>query len=145
MGCVRRVNLFPNPLFDPSGMTTDPFGTDAKEYMPGDGTFNPPYNMSLTLKGLIVGESYVLRTEATGDDPNAGIVSDTAQVMGRPVDGVITVRFTHKATDQSKDRILFTKGTYSHALVELARTFDDSLPYFDYKTMPREAGGGYSS
>lgn len=29
--------------------------------------------------------------------------------------------------------------------LELASTFDESLPYFDWSTMPRETGGGYSS
>lgn len=29
--------------------------------------------------------------------------------------------------------------------LESASTYDDGLPYFDWATMPREAGGGYSS
>ena len=29
--------------------------------------------------------------------------------------------------------------------LELASTFDQAYPYFDWATMPRETGGGYSS
>lgn len=142
---IYRVNLFLNPLFNPDGMHMGAFNEDNSGFMPGDGTFRVVGRSAhLLLPELEVGAEYVFRCEVVEEDPDgdtrASLWTDGNVRLSNfvsPVDGVILIRFKYKTDetgDQSKNRVLFGKGTYTHPQLELASTFDAAV-----------AGGGLRS
>ena len=138
---VIRRNLFSNPLFDPDGTSRDPWGTDLSRFMTGDGTLDvSEYDgaMSMGIVGMLTGEAYVFRCRAEGDAPRASIWSDVqiSSDVG-PENGVITIKFRYRNNgNSSMDRIAFSGGVFSEPQLELAGTFNESLPFFYHGTMP---------
>lgn len=138
---ILRVNLFPNPLFDPDGTSTDPWGTDSSEFMTGDGTFDvSEYDgiLAMGIVGMLPGEAYVFRCRAEGDAPRVSIWSDVQVASNTgPESGVITIGFRYRNDgNSSTDRVCFSGGVFSEPQLELAGTFNESLPFFYYGTMP---------
>lgn len=142
---IYRVNLFLNPLFSPSGMHMGAFNEDNSGFMPGDGTFSVVgRNAQLLLPELEVGSEYVFRCEVVAeqedDSTRISLWTDSSVQLSNfvaPADGVILIRFryrTGETGDQSKNRVLFGKGTYTHPQLELASTFDAAV-----------SGGGFAS
>lgn len=140
---IQRVNLFPNPLFDPDGTNKDPWGTDLSRFMTGDGTLDvSEYDgvQAMRIVGMLPGEAYVFRCRAEGDAPRVSIWSDVQVTSNTgPENGVITIRFRYRNDGHSStDRVSFSGGVFSQPQLELAGTFSESLPFFHYGTMPRE-------
>ena len=142
---IYRVNLFLNPLFNPDGMHMGAFNEDNSGFMPGDGTFRVEGRSAhLLLPELEIGVEYVFRCEVVDEDPDgdtrASLWTDGSVQLSNltsPVDGVILIRFKYRTDatgDQSNNRVLFGKGTYTHPQLELASTFDAAV-----------AGGGFAS
>lgn len=141
MSDVIRRNLFPNPLFDPDGTNKDPWETDLSKYMTGDGTFDVSESAgapAMGIVGMVPGEAYVFRCRAEGDAPRVSIWSDVQVTSNTgPENGVITIRFRYRNNgNSSTDRISFSGGVFSEPQLELAGTFNESLPFFYYGTMP---------
>lgn len=150
---ARRVNLFTNPLFSPTGFRYGAWGVNYAKCMAGDGMLDVSKStekdnygtyVEIHAKLLTPGVEYVF--SAQPEDDAAGRLSfwyseNKSVSAERDGDGRITVRFT--ASDYRYQRCIFHNGVWSRPLIESASTFDESLPYFDYKTMP--LGGGYSS
>lgn len=152
MGYTLRVNLFPNPLFSPTGFRYGAWGADYAKCMAGDGmldvsksTAKDDYGpfVEIHAKLLTPGVEYVFSAQPEDDAADRLVfwyAADKSAFVERDGDGRVTVRFT--ASDYRYQRCFFHKGVWSRPLIESASTFDESLPYFDYATMPREAGGG---
>ena len=153
MGYTRRVNLFPNPLFSPTGFRYGAWSADYVKCMAGDGmldvsksTADDGYGpfVEIHAKLLTPGVEYVFSAQPEDDAADRlafWYAENESASVGRDGDGRMTVRFT--ASDYGYQRCFFHNGVWSRPLLESASTFDESLPYFDYKTMP--LGGGYSS
>ena len=151
---ISRVNLFLNPLFNPDGMHMGAFNEDNSGLMPGDGTFRVVgMNANLLLPELEVGAEYVFRCEVVAEQEDGStrisIWTDGSVQLSNlvsPADGVILIRFTYRTDatgDQSNNRVLFGKGTYTHPQLELASTYDAAvagggLRFFAWNTMPRD-------
>lgn len=153
MGYTRRVNLFPNPLFSPAGYRYGAWGIDYAKCMTGDGMLDVSKSsekdnlgpfVEIHAKLLTPGVEYVFSAQPEDDAADRlsfWYAGDKRASVERDGDGRMTVRFT--ASDYGYKRCIFHTGRWSRPLIESASTFDESLPYFDYKTMP--LGGGYSS
>lgn len=154
MGYTRRVNLFLNPLFSPHGFRYGAWGTDSAKCMAGDGMLDVSKStendglgpfVEIHAKLLTPGVEYVFSAQPEDDAADRltfWYAEDKNAFVKRDGDGRMTVRFT--ASDYRYQRCIFHKGVWSRPLIESASTFDESLPYFDYETMPL-GGGGYSS
>ena len=147
---VQRVNLFPSPLFShyqkSNEATTDIEVADGVITVNGHNTAKSYVQWSIA--GLEPGTRMVFRCrcEPVGEWPQSGAVvllyrtdwsiagSITASQIadgvafrefGAPSDGVVVVRFPAM------------NGTrFSEPLLETKATFDESLPFFYYGTMP---------
>ena len=136
---MRRVNLYPNPHFDPDGATTGAWGTDYAGDMPGDGTLHPSSSQGFDefkIPELEPGAEYVFSVRSENGAGSVAIWSrENLRPSTRPDgDGLIYIRFrAPESGSQSTNRVVFANsGVYSKPQLELAETYDS-------------AGGGFAS
>lgn len=144
---TRRINLFPNPGFDPDGFAAGVWDGDHSAEMPGDGTFVPdPGHEYSTLKlpELREGVEYVISLKAVGTTVVTCWLNDAQQWFTKGDDDVFTLRYTVAAGEsQASNRFVFTRGVvYSEPQIEPASTSDPAvagggLRFFAWDTMPR--------
>ena len=155
MGYTRRVNLFLNPLFSPTGFRYGAWGADYAKCMAGDGMLDTSKSsmkddygtfVEIHAKLLTPGVEYVFSAQPEDDAADRLAVwytENKSASVERDGDGRMTVRFT--AFDYRYQRCFFHKGVWSRPLIEPASTFDESLPYSTGPPCPTRVGGGYSS
>lgn len=151
MSLVIRKNLFPSPLFShyyKSGeATTDIEVTDGVITVNGTNTSKSYVQWLIT--GLEPGTRMVFRCrcEPVGDWPQSGNVvwlyrtdwGDVGNItVSQIADGVAFREFNAPADGVVGVRFNAMNGTkFSEPLLEAKATFDESLPFFCYGTMPR--------
>lgn len=148
---VQRVNLFPSPLFShyqkSYEATTDIEVADG--VITVNGTNTSKSYVEWTIRGLEPGVRMVFRCmcEPVGEWPQSGSVvwlyrTDWVAVgditASQIRDGVASCEFNAPADGVVGVRFRAMNGTrFSEPLLEAKSTFDESLPFFYYGTMPR--------
>lgn len=170
MGYVIRRNLIPGPRFQhvdrlkSSGVTVQAVDHEnGRRYVRAiyDGVGTDPY-LNIANDIIAVPGSYCLfyNVFAQGGDGklnvftrDSGNPSNYVLVYSMPVGDGQTIRQASNQLTLNEVTIVRivppkTSGGYimiTETNLELAATFDESLPYFDWSTMPDPRGGGYSS
>lgn len=150
MSLVIRKNLFPSPLFShyqkSNEATTDIEVADG--VITVNGTDTSKSYVEWSIAGLEPGTQMVFRCrcEPVGEWPQSGAVvwlyrTDWATVVDITVsqiaDGVAFCEFSAPADGVVGVRFKAVNGTrFSEPLLEAKSTFDESLPFFYYGTMP---------
>lgn len=150
MSLVIRKNLFPSPLFShyqKSGEATTDIEV-ADGVITVNGTDTSRSYVEWTIRGLDPGVRMVFRCrcEPVGEWPQSGAVvwlyrTDWAAVgditVSQIADGVAFCEFSAPADGVVGVRFRAMNGTrFSEPLLEAKSTFDESLPFFYYGTMP---------
>lgn len=152
MSLVIRKNLFPSPLFSHYRKSGE--ATTNIEVADGVITVNgtdpsKSYVEWMTIRGLEPGTRMVFRCrcEPVGEWPQSGNVvwlyrTDWGTVgninVSQIADGVAFCEFNAPADGVVGVRFMAVNGTkFSEPLLEAKATFDESLPFFYYGTMPR--------
>lgn len=151
---VQRVNLFPSPLFSHYQKSNEA-STDievADGVITVNGTNTSKSYAQWRIAGLEPGTRMVFRCrcEPVGEWPQSGGViwvyrSDWVSVgaagditVSQIADGVAFCEFDAPADGVVGVRFRAMNGTrFSELLLEAKSTFDESLPFFYYGTMPR--------
>lgn len=148
---IQRVNLFPSPLFShyqkSEEATTDIEVADGVIAVNGPNTSRS--YVQWRIAGLEPGTRMVFRCrcEPVGEWPQSGRLVwlyrtgwDTVGniTVSQIVDGVAFCEFNAPAEGVVSVRFTAMNGTkFSEPLLEAKSTFDESLPFFYYGTMPR--------
>lgn len=141
---MQRINLWPNPKFDPTGFHVVKKGGDISKYMTGGTLANTRGDYIDLPFACEVGVEYVCTYRIVSNDTNknSGIFSGSmckypsAQTVGK-----YTIRFTPVANDA---RLGVPSGmAISELSVEAADTYDAALGgglpgFFTGDTMPRD-------
>ena len=153
-GLVQRVNMFPNPRFNPEGYRYGAWGTDYAKCM-SDGVLSMSTSLNdgsfveIAVKGLTAGEEYVFSAKPVDGTTGISLAfwtmhdGEDADYLAKLVGDRFVGRMI--ASGDKIERLVFNHGQWTEPLIELASTYDESFPYFDYSTMPDPRGGGYSS
>lgn len=141
---MQRINLWPNPKFDPTGFHVVKKGGDISKYMTG-GTLANTRGEYIDLPfACEVGVEYVCtcRIVSNNTTNKSGIYSGgTAKYPSAQTVGKYTIRFTPTANDT---RLGIPSGmAISELSVEAADTYDAALGgglpgFFSGDTMPRD-------
>lgn len=141
---MQRINLWPNPKFDPTGFHVVKKGGDISKYMTG-GTLANTRGEYIDLPfACEVGVEYVCTYRIVSNDTTnkSGIFSgSTSECPSAQTVGKYTIRFTPTANDT---RLAIPTGmAISELSVEAADTYDRAvgggLPgFFTGDTMPRD-------
>lgn len=142
---MQRINLWPNPKFDPTGFHVVKKGGDISKYMTG-GTLANTRGEYIDLPfACEVGVEYVCTFRIVSNDTTnkaIGIFFDgTAEYPSAQTVGKYTIRFTPTANDT---RLAIPSGmAISELSVEAADTYDAALGgglpgFFTGDTMPRD-------
>lgn len=149
-GLVIRKNMFPSPLFS-HYRKSDEATTDievADGVITVNGTDTSKSYAQWTIRGLEPGARMVFRCrcEPVGEWPQSGTVvwlyrTDWGTVgnitVSQIADGVAFCEFNAPADGVVGVRFTAMNGTrFSEPLLEAKATFDQSLPFFYYGTMP---------
>lgn len=136
---MQRINLWPNPKFDPTGFHVVKKGGDISKYMTG-GTLAEYIDLPFACE---VGVEYVCTCRIVSNDTNKsiGIFSGvTVEYPSAQTVGKYTIRFTPTANGT---RLAVPSGmAISELSVEAADTYDAALGgglpgFFTGDTMPR--------
>lgn len=141
---MQRINLWPNPKFDPTGFHVVKKGGDISKYMAG-GTLANTRGEYIDLPfACEVGVEYVCTCRIVSNDTtnkSIGIFfGGTAEYPSAQTVGKYTIRFTPTANDT---RLAIPSGmAISELSVEAADTYDAALGgglpgFFTGDTMPR--------
>lgn len=142
---MQRINLWPNPKFDPTGFHVVKKGGDISKYMTG-GTLANTRGEYIDLPfACEVGVEYVCTFRIVSNDTTnkaIGIFSGgTVEYPSAQTVGKYTIRFTSTANDT---RLAIPSGmAISELSVEAADTYDAALGgglpgFFSGDTMPRD-------
>ena len=143
---MQRINLWPNPKFDPTGFHVVKKGGDISKYMTG-GTLANTRGEYIDLPfACEVGVEYVCTCRIVSNDTTnkaIGIYSgSTVKCPSAQTVGKYTIRFTPTANDT---RLAIPSGmAISELSVEAADTYDAALGggglpgFFSGDTMPRD-------
>lgn len=125
---MQRINLWPNPKFDPTGFHVVKKGGDISKYMPGGTLANTRGDYIDLPFACEVGVEYVCTFRIVSDTTNKsiGIFSgSTSEYPSAQTVGKHTIRFTPIANDT---RLGVPSGmTISELSVEAADTYDAAL------------------
>ena len=142
-GLVQRVNMFPNPRFNPEGYRYGAWGTDYAKCM-SDGvlSMSPSLNdgsfVEIAVKGLTAGEEYVFSVKPVGGTTGISL-SFWTKHDGENADywaELVGDRFVGRmiASGDKIERLVFNHGQWTEPLIELASTYDAAV-----------SGGGFGS
>ncbi|MFQ9101088.1 MAG: hypothetical protein ACLR5C_03970 [Bifidobacterium adolescentis] len=142
---MQRINLWPNPKFDPTGFHVVKKGGDISKYMTG-GTLANTRGEYIDLPfACEVGAEYVCTCRIVSNDTtnkSIGIFfGGTVKYPSAQTVGKYTIRFTPTANDT---RLAIPSGmAISELSVEAADTYDAALGgglpgFFSGDTMPRD-------
>lgn len=141
---MQRINLWPNPKFDPTGFHVVQKGGDISKYMTGGTLANTRGDYIDLPFACEVGVEYVCtcRIVSNNTTKNIGIYfGSTAKYPSAQTVGKHTIRFTTTANDT---RLGIPSGmAISELSVEAADTYDAALGgglpgFFTGDTMPRD-------
>lgn len=159
-GLVRRVNLWPDPLFktlkpdNVYGGTVHRGDNQALWYASADSN-----GCGWDFTNLSRNTDMIFRCFLWFSAPN---IKHILGVYGMNQSGIMLASFTSSSSSSDTPVLRFNTGSYEKIRIEfraanggntnigepnleLASTFDESFPYFDYSTMPDPRVGGYSS
>lgn len=142
---MQRINLWPNPKFDPTGFHVVKKGGDISKYMTG-GTLANTRGEYIDLPfACEVGVEYVCTCRIVSNDTTNKAIGiffgSTAKCPSAQTVGKYTIRFTPTANDT---RLAIPSGmAISELSVEAADTYDAALGgglpgFFSGDTMPRD-------
>lgn len=143
---MQRINLWPNPKFDPTGFHVVKKGGDISKYMTG-GTLANTRGEYIDLPfACEVGVEYVCTFRIVSNDTTNKAIGiffgGTAEYPSAQTVGKYTIRFTPTANDT---RLAVPSGmAISELSVEAADTYDAALGggglpgFFSGDTMPRD-------
>lgn len=158
-GLVRRVNLWPDPLFktlkpnNVYGGTVHRGDNQALWYASADSNgcgwdfTSPSRNTDMIFRCFLwvsaPNAKSALNIYGYGQSWNQLATFTPSSSIDTPV-----LRFNTGSYEKIRIEFRAANGgntNIGEPNLELASTFDKSLPYFDYSTMPDPRGGGYSS
>ena len=142
---MQRINLWPNPKFDPTGFHVVKKGGDISKYMT-DGTLANTRGEYIDLPfACEVGVEYVCTFRIVSNDTTNKAIGiffgGTSEYPSAQTVGKYTIRFTPTANDS---RLAIPSGmAISELSVEAADTYDAALGgglpgFFSGDTMPRD-------